>query len=129
MSSPNSLKIKPSPSGATFLGVPIYTLDGDKLRIRDNDYELTPEIHEALSYTGYTGESKKKASDILMMNNIIRDLSYAGDGDKPSKRKTFLTEKLPNLVEEIQNRTVEEVTLDSDSDLQGAKNYLTIKYN
>ena len=56
MSSPNSLKIKPSPSGATILGVPIYTLGGDKLRIRDNGYELTPEIYKALSDTGHTGK-------------------------------------------------------------------------
>ena len=41
----NSLKIKSSTSGPTILGVPIYTLGGDKLRIRDNDYELTPEIY------------------------------------------------------------------------------------
>ena len=39
-----SLEIKSSISGATILGVPIYTLGGDKLRIRDNDYELTPEF-------------------------------------------------------------------------------------
>ena len=119
MSSLNSLKIKPSPSGATILGVPIYTLGGDKLRIRDNVYELTPEIYKALYYTGYTGESMKKASDILMMNNIIRDLNYTGDRDKPSKRKTFFTKSLPKLVEEIQNRTFEEITLDSDTDLEG----------
>ena len=37
MSSLNSTKIKSSPPGATVLGVPIYTLGGDKLRIRDND--------------------------------------------------------------------------------------------
>ena len=37
MSGSNSLKIKYSLSGATFLGVPIYTLGGDKLRIRDTD--------------------------------------------------------------------------------------------
>ena len=42
MSSSNSLRIKASPSGASILGVPIITLGGDKLRIRDNDYELTP---------------------------------------------------------------------------------------
>ena len=45
MSCPNSLKIKPSSSGATILGVPIYTLGGDKLRILDNVYGLTPEIY------------------------------------------------------------------------------------
>ena len=44
MTSSHSLKINSYPSVATILGVPIYTLCGDKLRIRDNDYELTPEI-------------------------------------------------------------------------------------
>ena len=52
MFSSNSMKIKSSPSGATFLGVPIYTLGGDKLRIGDIDYELSPENYRALSYTG-----------------------------------------------------------------------------
>ena len=44
MSSPTSLKVKSSSPGATILGGPIYTLGGDKLRIRDNDYDLNPEI-------------------------------------------------------------------------------------
>ena len=44
MSSLNSSKKKSSPSGATILGVPIYTIGGEKLRRRDNVYELTPEI-------------------------------------------------------------------------------------
>ena len=39
-------------------------------------------------------------------------------GDIKSKRKIFLTQKLPKLVEEIQNRTFEEITEDSD-DLEG----------
>ena len=119
LSSLNSLKIKSSPSGAPTLGVPIYTIGGDKLRIRDIDYELTPEIFKPLSYTGYTGKTMKKENDILMLNNILNDLGYTSVGDKPSKRKTFFTKTLPKLVEETQNKTFEEITLDSDSDLQG----------
>ena len=119
MSSLNSLKINPSPSGATILGVPTYTLGGDKLRIREIVYELTPEIYKALSDTGYTGENMKNENDILMMYNIIKDLGYPGIGDKPSKRKTFFTITLTKLVEEIQRRTFEENTLHSDNDLQG----------
>ena len=119
MSSLNSLKIKPSPSGATILGVPIFTLGGHKLRIRDNVYELTPEIYKALSFTGYNGETMKNEKAILMMYNIINDLSYTGVGDKPSKRKTFFTKTLPILVEKIQNKSFDEITLDSDNDLQG----------
>ena len=32
------------PSRESIPGAPIHTLVGDKLRIRDNDYELTPKI-------------------------------------------------------------------------------------
>ena len=117
MSSANSLKIISTPSGASILGVPIITLGGDKLRIRGNDYELTPEIYKALSYTGYDGKSMKNENDILMLNNIIRDLGYTGIGDNKSKRKTFFTETLPKLVEDIQNKTFEEIDLEG----QGVK--------
>ena len=81
MSSANSLKIKASPSGPTILGVPIYTLGGDRIQIKDNIYDLTPEIYKALSYTGYDGKTMKNENDILMLNNIIRDLGYTGIGD------------------------------------------------
>ena len=118
MSSLNSLKITASPSGPTILGVPIYTLGGDRIQIKNNVYNLTPEIYKALSFTGYDGKTMKNENDILMLNNIINDLGYTGDGDNKSKRKLFLTETLPKLVEEIQNRTFEEITDDSD-DLQG----------
>ena len=118
MSSLNSLKLIASPSGATILGVPINTLGGDRIQIKDNTYDLTHEIYKALSDTGYTGKTMKNESDISMMNNIINDLGYTGVGDRDSKRKTFLTKTLPRLVEKIQNKTFEEIIDDSD-DLQG----------
>ena len=117
MSSSNSLKIKSSPSGATILGVPTYTLGGDKLIIRNNDYELTPEIYKALSFTGYTGNTMKIEKDIWLLNNIKNDLGYRGVGDKDSRRKTFLTITLPTLVNDIQNKTFEEIDLEG----QGVK--------
>ena len=60
----------------------------------------------------------RNENDILMLYNIINDLGYTGIGDIKSKRKIFLTKKLPKLVEDIQNKTFEEITDDSD-DLQG----------
>ena len=60
----------------------------------------------------------KNENDILMLNNIIRDLGYTGIGDNKSKRKTFLIEKLPKLVEEIQNKTFEEI-IDEPNNLEG----------
>ena len=119
MNSRNSLKITQDESGrANILGVPIQIPEGDTIKINKNDYELTPEIYKALTYTTYTGNTMKDENDILMMYNIIRDLGYNGTGDRDSKRKTFFTKKLPKLVEEIQNETFEEITDDSD-DLQG----------
>ena len=117
MSSANSLKIISTPTGATILGVPIYTLGGDRIQIKVKIYDLTPEIYKALSYAGYTGENLKNENDILMLNNIIRDLEYTGIGDYKSKRKLFLTTTLPKLVEDIQNKTFEEIDLEG----QGVK--------
>ena len=119
MNSKNSLKITQDESGkANILGVPIQISGADTIKINENIYELTPEIYNALSDTGYTGKTMKNESDILMMNNIIRDLGYTGDDDRNSKRKLFFTKTLPKLVNDIQNRTFEEITDDSD-DLQG----------
>ena len=54
----------------------------------------------------------KSENDILMITKIIRDLGYTGDGDRESKRKTFLTITLPKLVDEIQNKTFDEIDLE-----------------
>ena len=124
MSSYNSLRKKPSPSGATILGVPLNTLGGDRIQIKDNIYDLTPEIYKALSYTGNTGNTMKNENDILMLNNIKNDLGYTGAGDYSSKRQTFLTKTLPRLVEEIQNRTFEEITNNSDLEGQGIEKFI-----
>ena len=119
MNSKNSLKIVQDEAGrANILGVPIQISGADTIKINENIYDLTPEIYRASSVTGYTGKTMKNESDILMMNNIIRDLGYTGNYDRDSKRKIFLTKTLPKLVEEIQNKTFEEITDDSD-DLQG----------
>ena len=120
MNSRNSLNITQDESGrATVLGVPIQISEGDTIKIIENIYELTPEIYKALTYPTYTGKTMKNENDILMMYNIIRDRGYTGIGDRDSAKKTFFTIKLPKLVEEIQNKTFDEIALDSDSDLQG----------
>ena len=112
MNSRNSLKITQDESGrANILGVPIQISEGDTMKINETVYELTPEIYKALTYTTYTGNTMKDEHDILMMYNIIRDLKYDGLGDRDSKRKIFFTKKLPKLVEDIQNRTFDEIDL------------------
>ena len=119
MNSRNSLKITQDETGrANILGVPIQISESDTIKINETVYELTPEIYKALTYTSYTGDTMKDENDILMMYNIIRDIGYNGIGDRDSKRKIFFTKKLPKLVEDIQNKTFDEIKDDSD-DLQG----------
>ena len=113
MSSKNSLKIDQDEitGGASINGVPVLILGGNSWEIGGNVNEITPEIHKALSSTGYSGESMKSENDILMMNNILRDIKYTGVGDKKSNRKTFFTE-LPKNINEIQIRTFDEIDLE-----------------
>ena len=55
MKSRNSSRIEQDNSArATILGVPTFTIGGVRLKIKDNIYDLTPEIHKALSSTGFT---------------------------------------------------------------------------
>ena len=119
MNSRNSLKITQDESGqANILGVPIQISGAHTIRINEIIYELTPETYKALSSTTYTGKTMKNEDDIILMYNIIRDLGYTGIGDRQSNRKTFSTITLPILVEEIQIKTFDEITDNSD-DLHG----------
>ena len=103
---------------ASCLGIPVYTLGGDRLQLNDIVYALTPETYKALFATSYSGKIMKEESKILMMNNVMRDLGYTSVGDRPSNRKIFLTITLPKLVENIRNKTFDG-SLDSSDDLQG----------
>ena len=116
----NSLRIKSSRSGASILGVPLNTMGGDRIQMNDIIYDITREVHKALSSTTYNGKTMKIENDILTMNNMINDLGYTVIGDKKSNRKTFFTTTLPKLVEESQTKTFDEFTDDSH-DLQGQR--------
>ena len=54
----------------------------------------------------------KNENDILMMKNTKNELGNTGVGYRDSKRKTFFTIKLPQLVDEIQNKTFDETDLE-----------------
>ena len=93
MRSKNSVKITQDELGkANILGVPIQLSEADTIKINKNIYDLTPAKYEALSDTGYTGKTMKNINDILMMNEIIRELGYTGDDDRDSK-KLFFSQK------------------------------------
>ena len=88
MSSKNSLKIDQDErtGGTSINGVRILILGGDSWKIGDDVYEITPEIHKALSSTLYTGETMKNENDILMLTNILRDVKYTGVGDNRTEK-------------------------------------------
>ena len=88
------------------------------MKVIGNIYEITREVHKALSTPTYTGRTMTNENDILSRNIFIRDLGYTGYGDRDSKRKTFFTNKLPKLAEETQNKIFDEINDDS-ADLQG----------
>ena len=119
MNSENTLELLQDNSiGASILRTPIYTLGGDRIRKNDNIYVLTPEIYKFLSSTSYNGKTLMDENDYLMMNNVECDINYTGVVDKSSKRKIFLSKKLPKMVESSQNKTFHE-NIDSSNDLQG----------
>ena len=113
MSSKKSLKTAQDgrTSGPSINGTPVLISGGDSWKFGVNVFEITPEIHKALSATGFTGENMKNENDILMMNNIFRDVNYTGIGDKQSYRKTFFTITLRKLVEDIQNKVFNGIDL------------------
>ena len=86
----------------------------DKIEIKDNIYDSTPQIHNALSTTGYTGSQMKKHSDMLFFHIILKDIGYAGGGDKNSKQKNFVKEELRHGVVKIEG-----VIQDESNDLRG----------
>ena len=94
MNSHNSLKITKDEVGrAIFLGTPIQVSEGDTIKINGIIYELTPEVYKALSNPLYTGNTMKN-NDFLMLYNILKDVQYTGNGDRPSNRKNFFTIEL-----------------------------------
>ena len=116
--SKNSLKLlQDDSSRASTLGTPINTLGGDKIRINDNIFDLTPKICKTLTSTAYSGKPVNVDNDILMMNSILRDLGYTGVGDRDSKQKHFFTKERPKMVEDFQNKTFDEIDLEG----QGVK--------
>ena len=119
MNSKKFLKITQDEFGrASILGVPIQR-SNDAIKIKENIYELTPEVYKALSQPLYTGNTMRSNDDFIMLYNILKDVNYTGIRDRTSNRKNFFLIELPKKVSEINNIRFDETTDDSDGDLQG----------
>ena len=69
-------------------------LGGDKVKTNDNIYEFTPETHNALSSSSYTGKSMKNENYLRTLYNFLVDVRYNGIGDEKTNQKEFFTRLL-----------------------------------
>ena len=96
MRSHKSLKIIQDESGrATILGVPFQISGVDTIKINETIYELTPEVHKALSNPLYTGNTMNNDDEFLMLYIILKDVNHTGNRDRPSNRKNFSQKNFP----------------------------------
>ena len=94
----NSLKLNEEDDSLSILGIPIKYLGGDRILVNDsNIYELTPDIHKALSNSSYTGESIKNENDRKNLYNFSTDIEYNGDGDEQTSQKKFFKDFSINI--------------------------------
>ena len=100
---------------ASNLGISIFTLGGDRLKMDDNSYDLTLEVYKTLCSTSYTGKNMKDENDTLTTDTIENELNLTGIADKSSKRKLFLIQKFPKIDENLQNKIFDEIISDSDN--------------
>ena len=67
MGSDNSLNIVQKDKGTvTIIGVPIYTLGGDKIKLKDIVFDRSPKIHKTLSSTGCFVKKWEKDDDFCL---------------------------------------------------------------
>ena len=70
----------------------------------------------------------KDENDILLMKSIKTELNFTGIGDKLTKKKTTLVQKLSKLVEDNQNKTFDEI-IDTSDNLEEGIEKIFIPYN
>ena len=92
----NALKIvKDEGDNMTILSKPIKSLGGDKILLDNNKvYDLSTEMHKALSNSSYTGKSMRDNNDQLKLYNFLTDLGYTKNRGKQTSQMKFFTKIL-----------------------------------
>ena len=98
-------------------GVLMQVLGDNRVKIGDDQYELTPEIQKALSETKYDFKNMND-DEIINFSNILKSVNYTPDKDTYSARRRYIEKNLQKRVENILNppMSLEEST---DGDLEG----------
>ena len=85
-----SLKLNKNEDGDyKILNTIIKPMVNDKILVKGNLYEFTPEIYKALSRTSYTGKSMRNEDDKKTLYNFLRVIEYNGRFDQKNSQKKF----------------------------------------
>ena len=86
----------------TWNGVIIKPLGDNRVKIGNDEYNLTPEIQKALTQTNYNFKNMND-DDILNFTNILKSVNYSLDKDFHSTRRNSIKNYLPKRIEKIVN--------------------------
>ena len=89
----NALKlVRDEDDNLTIRGISIKSLGDDKILINNNKiYNLSTEMHKALSNSTYTGKSMKNKQDQIKLYNFLTDIGYTKIHGKQTSQMKFFT--------------------------------------
>ena len=95
----NALKlVRDEDDNLTIRGIPIKSLGDNKVLLNNNKvYDLSTEMHKALSNSTYTGKSMKDKQDQLKLYNFLTDIGYTKIHGKQTSQMKLLIDLLINL--------------------------------
>ena len=83
----------------------IEPLGGNKIKIDNKEFTLTPQIQKAMTATDYNFKSMND-DDILNFANILKTVNYNSKQDFNSTRSKYIKNNLQNRVDRILNPTL-----------------------
>ena len=94
--SDNALKlVKDEANNMSILNKPIKSLGDNKILLDNNKvYDLSTEMHKALSNSSYTGKSMRDNDDQLKLYNFLTDVGYTKIRGKQTSQMKFFTKIL-----------------------------------
>ena len=104
----NALKlVRDEDDNLSIRGISIKSLGDNKILINNNRvYDLSTEMHKALSNSTYTGKSMKDKNDQLKLYNFLTDIGYTKIRGKQTSQMKFFT----RLINQFRNIKKEEPT-------------------
>ena len=115
----NALKmIKDEHGNLSILNTPVKSLGGDKILIDNNkEYDLSTEMHKALSNSTYTGKSMRDKNEQLKLYNFLTDIGYTRNRGRQTSQMKFFTKLLNQFKKEpikLEGQGVQKIVIPSN---------------